>query len=222
MKLASFRTLLLAFGFSVASLSAHADLLDLNFSFDDSNGLVTGNALLTANPVASDPGAFLATAGTLVITAPTIDGISGDYKLFGNPAAPGSSYSPTGLFIYDNLLLPGANPVVTNPGVLGFGGLASGNVPEGSGREINFFSNGANTYELYTGVSGGYPYSYVYTVPNGTASVSIVSTGKANAQLASRLVAAPEPATWIIMGSFLLLGLISLRARAAGEAGLPE
>ncbi len=152
---------------SIWTLAARAATIDLSFNFEDPNGIVTGEASLTATPVFDDPGAYLATAGTLDITAPAADGIAGDYTLFQNPFAGNAEYSPTGLFIYDDLVMPGGSPVVTNPGFLGVGGPGTGSVPEGKGSEINFFSNGANTYDLYTGVNGGYPYAYEFTVPQG-------------------------------------------------------
>jgi hypothetical protein len=190
---------------SAAPLAARATDLSLDFSFDDSNGLVTGDFSLTATAVAGDPGTYLATAGTLDITAPAADGIAGDYQLIQNPVAPNATGSPTGLFIYDDLVMPGSNPVVTNPGLLAFGGPGLGNVPEGKGTELNFFSSGANTYNLYTGANGNYPYSAVFTTPQGSVSVKVFS---ASPQLAGRnLVAAPEPSVWLVMGSFLLIAL---------------
>src|SRR5580700_10371211 len=62
-------------GLAIGPLAARADDISLQFSFEDSNGLVTGDALFTATPVLSDPGAYLATAGTLHITAPSADDI---------------------------------------------------------------------------------------------------------------------------------------------------
>jgi hypothetical protein len=178
---------------SAAPLAARATDLSVDFSFDDSNGLVTGDFSLTATAVAGDAGTYLATAGTLDITAPAADGIAGEYKLYQNPVAPNPTGSPTGLFIYDDLVMPGSNPVVTNPGLLAFGGPGQGNVPEGKGQEINFFSGGANTYYLYAGSNGNYPYSASFTASQGSATVKVV--------------AAPEPSAWLVMGSFLLIGL---------------
>jgi hypothetical protein len=191
---------------AVAPLAAHATDLSLDFSFDDSNGLVTGDFSLTATAVAGDPGTYLATGGTLDITAPAADGIAGDYKLVQNPGAPNATTSATGLFIYDDLVMPGSNPVVTNPGLLVFGGPGLGNTPEGKGSEVNFFSAGANTYDLYSGANGNYSYSAVFTAPQGgSVSVKVLS---ASPQLVGKnLVAAPEPSEWLVMGSFLLIAL---------------
>jgi hypothetical protein len=206
-------------GLSITTLAARAATIDLTFNFEDPNGIVTGEASLTATPVFDDPGAYLATAGTLDIKAPQADGITGDYTLFQNPFASSAAYSPTGLFIYDDLVMPGGSPVVTNPGFLGVGGPGTGSVPEGKGSEINFFSNGANTYDLYTGANGNYPYSYQFTVgqPGGSVFPATVTATlvKADPAIGRDLIAAPEPATWLIMGSFLLLALGGSRFREA-------
>jgi hypothetical protein len=199
-------------GLSVGPLAARATTIDLHFDYEDPNGLVTGNASLTATPVFGDPGAYEATAGTLNITAPSADQIAGSYSLFSNPGSPNAQYSPTGLFIYDDLIFPGSNPIVTNPGMLAFGGASLGNAPEGKGAEINFFSEGSNTYDLYTGVNGSYPYSYVFTTPQGGSATARVVVTPALAG-ARELVAAPEPATWLIMASFLLIGLLKAGSR---------
>jgi hypothetical protein len=148
----------------------------------------------------------------LDITAPTADNIAGSYSLFANAGSPNAQTSPTGLFIYDDLVFPGGNPIVTNPGLLAFGGPGLGNAPEGKGSEINFFSEGSNTYDLYTGVNGSYPYSYVFTTPQGGSATARVQVTQALAG-ARELVAAPEPSTWLIMASFLLMGLFKAGAR---------
>jgi hypothetical protein len=205
---------------SIGTAATRAATINLDFSYVDSNGIVNGQGTFTAKPLFGVQGGYLATAGSLVLKAPAADGISGTYSLFTNPSAPNSSYSPTGQFIYDDLIFPGGNPVVTNPGILGFGGNAPGGVPEGKGREINLFSNGNNTYDLYTAVGGQFPYSYEFTIPEKPAAGSkfVWSTMVAGAtagtgNIHASVVAAPEPATWVIMGSFLLIGLRMARSR---------
>jgi len=196
-------------GLSIGPLAARATDISLLFSYEDPNGLVSGDFTLAATAVAGDPGAYLATAGTLNLTAPSADGIAGNYSLVPNSGAPNAQSSPTGLFIYDDLVMPGANPVITNPGLLAFGGPGTGAVPEGQGSEINLFSDGANTYDLYTGVNGSYPYSYVFTTPGGSVTAKVVTPASNHG---ADLVAAPEPATWLIMGSFLLIVLCKARS----------
>ncbi len=202
-RLQYYRLILLAFAsLAMAPSAAHAAILSLRFGYEDSNGAVTGNATLNVTPLFNNPGAFLATSGNLNIDAPAADNISGDYKLFASPTAPNASLSPTGLFIYDNLVFPGGRPVVTNPGLLGFGGNAPGSTPEGRGREINFFSNGENTYELYTGVNGSYPYSHEFTTATGSVTTTFAARN-------GNVLAAPEPGTWIVMASFLMIRLFN-------------
>jgi len=206
-----FKSLLLAL--LLAPLAGHATDISLLFSYQDPNGTVSGDFNLTATAIANDPGAFLATGGSLNLIAPAADGIAGTYQIIPNYSAPNAQYSPTGLFIYDDLVMPGSNPVVTNPGILAFGGSSNGLVPEGSGAELNLFSSGANTYDLYTAANGNYTYSYVFTTPQGSISARIggntpsVSGGR-------NLVAAPEPSTWAIMAGFLLIILCMGRSRA--------
>ena len=198
-------------GTLIGHQAAHASTVSLLFSYDDPNGLVKGDFTLTTTAVAGQAGTFLVTAGTLDLAAPSADGIAGTYSLLTNPSSPGAQYSPTGLFIYDDLVMPGGSPVVTNPGLLAFGGPASIGEPEGTGEEINFFSAGPNTYDLYTGASGGYPYSIQFTAntPSGSSSVFSATVSATVVpsphQAGSNLVAAPEPAAWVIMGAFLLI-----------------
>jgi len=205
---------------AIGPVAAHATDISLLFSYEDSNGAVSGDFTLTATAVAGDPGAYLATAGTLELSAPTADGIAGSYSLVANPGAPNAQYSATGLFIYDDLVMPGSNPVVTNPGLLAFGGAGLGSAPEGTGSEINFFSSGANTYNLYTGVNGNYPYSYVFSTPQGSVTATVatsasVASAARLSQVSGDLVAAPEPSTWLIMASFLLIVICKAGPREA-------
>jgi hypothetical protein len=76
--------------------------------------------------------------------------LPGTYNLIANPSAPAEIVSPSGLFLYDNQVLPGQTPPILNGGLLfGTGSL-----------EINLFSNGSGaqgTYSFYEGTAGGYP-----------------------------------------------------------------
>ena len=98
-----------------------------------------------------------------------------------NPSPPGQQYSPSGLFIYDDQLLPGQNPLILNGGLL----FTSGST------EVNIFSE-PGTYRYYEGVAGGYPYD---------------SYGSFT------LTAVPEPATFVMGGTALLVGLGYTRIR---------
>jgi len=129
--------------------------------FDATGTLVTTD-LGNIGPGGSDE--QLATSGHISVIG---GGYSGNtFQLIPNPVPPSEQYSPTGYFIYDNLVYPGTNPSVDNGGLL-FG--VPGSV------EINVFSNG---------VSPG--------VPNGTSQI-YDNTG-ANLYGAFSLTQVPEPA----------------------------
>jgi hypothetical protein len=195
---------------ALAPLPGRATEISLLFSYQDPNGTVSGDFTLTASAIANDPGAFLATGGSLNLVAPLADGIAGTYQIIPNYSAGNQQYSQTGMFIYDDIVMPGATPVVTNPGILAFGGPKTGWVPEGNGAELNLFSDGPNTYDLYTSSNGGYTYSYVFTTPTGSISAKIGNTPSVAGR---NLIAAPEPATWAIMAGFLLIILAMGRSR---------
>jgi hypothetical protein len=200
---------------SAGPFATRATTLSVDFSYEDPNGTVSGAFTLQGTAVAGQANTFLATAGTLDLTAPAADGIAGDYSLVPNPGPPNAQYSPTGLFIYDDLVMAASDPVVTNPGLLAFGGPSSGSVPEGQGAELNFFSNGAGTYDLYTGANGNYPYSYQFTTSGPTSVYPATVTATvvtATPNVGRDLVAAPEPAMWLVMGTFFLIVLCKGRS----------
>jgi hypothetical protein len=213
-----FKSLLLAL--LLAPLAGHATEISLLFSYQDPNGTVSGDFTLPATAVANDPGAYMATGGTLNLLAPSADGIAGTYSIVPNWGGQNAQYSQTGMFIFDDLVMPGGSPVVTNPGILAFGGPASGWVPEGNGSELNLFSVGNNTYDLYTASNGNYPYSYVFSTPQGSISASIVGAPSASRPLLAprNLIAAPEPSAWAIMAGFLLIIPCMGRSREAIRA----
>lgn len=84
----------------------------------------------TANLVATDNGngTFTAISGSGFY-----DGFA--ITLIPNPNAPGTAYSPTGYFYYDDLIIPNQIPVVTNPGLL----FA---INDNGSTELNIFSEG--------------------------------------------------------------------------------
>ena len=184
---------------------ASAETLTLNFSYADGNGTVDGNGDFTVTPISGSPDVFALLSGNLTIKAPAADGIAGIYNLISNPNSnpAAASYSSSGLFIYDNQLTtnPGVfgGAFVTNPGIL---------VGNSSGTEINLFSVGANTYNLYKGSGGSYPYSFAFSTAGGS---SGSSAGTMSVRMTTGVVAAPEPAAWAVMVGFLGLALFSLR-----------
>jgi hypothetical protein len=209
-----FKSFILALAaLTLAPLAGRATEISLLFSYQDPNGTVSGDFTLTASAIANDPGAYIATGGSLNLIAPVADGIAGTYQIIPNYSGINQQYSQTGMFIYDDIVMPGSNPVVTNPGLLAFGGPQTGWTPEGHGAELNLFSDGPNTYDLYTSTNGSYTYSYVFTTPSGSISADIVSTPSVHS--GHSLIAAPEPSTWAIMAGFLLIILCMGRSREA-------
>jgi hypothetical protein len=143
-KMKKFSLALLAIATALAiSPVVSAETFDFSYGFAGNNGtgLMTGS--LTATP---------AGGGVYDVTAGNIDVVFGDPNLSFNSTgvllgSTGSIMtSPSGYFYYDNVLLPGQNPLITNAGLL-FGV---------DGLEVNIFSNGASavypaagTYQFY-------------------------------------------------------------------------
>lgn len=103
-----------------------------------------------------------------------------------NPAGPATSNSPSGFFFYDDLLLPGQNPLITGGGLLF-------NI---AGDEDNIFSNGPGpaTYQFYSKNSGAISGNFALTAVAG---------------------GVPEPAAWSLMIGGFGLGGMALRRRRA-------
>ena len=119
---------------------------DPMFTFTFTGGGIDASGILNAN--ANGDGTFTATGNTMSFTS-TIGGDPGTYGLIQNPTPTGEVYSPSGAFIYDDQVLPGQNPLITN------GGLLFGN----GTLEFNIFSNGPGpgTYSFYEyNPNGGY------------------------------------------------------------------
>jgi hypothetical protein len=106
------------------------------FDFAFTNGTDAGNGSL--NTTDNGDGLFLATAGTLTVTAGRD---VGSYQIY--PGGPATTTSPSGFFNYDDLLYPSVDPGIDLQGLLFIG----------SGLEINLFSNGADSYEFYDNTS---------------------------------------------------------------------
>jgi hypothetical protein len=126
----------------VIAVQARASLFDITFTSND--GGTVGSGWVSGTPNGS--GVFTATGGSFEITGnPAFSPLA--YSLIANPNAPNQATSPLGYFYYDNQVLTGQNPFLSNNGLL-FGG-------SGDGIEINLFSNGPSspipggTYQLY-------------------------------------------------------------------------
>lgn len=126
---------------------------DPTFRMTFSGGGNVATATLEAEDIGG--GHFLATSGTLTVTA---GGAVGTYSLI--PGGPGAFFSPSGAFIVDDVLYyPGANPFLDVDGLL----FGSGN------KEINIWGNGANNYSFYEFIPGqGYTVAFA-----GPASASL-------------------------------------------------
>ena len=108
------------------------------FSYSDSSGNVA-NGTLTATDLGG--GQYLATGGTLTVTG---GADVGTYSLY--PGGPGVTTSPSGAFIYDNVVTSGSNPFLDVDGLLFTGG----------GLEINIWGNSPNNYSFYSSNVSGY------------------------------------------------------------------
>lgn len=102
--------------------------------------------------------------------------------LIANPDQPTPTTSPDGLFIYDNVVWPGAATQLSNPGILFMGA---------SGDEYNLFSDSPTEYQLYQAVPfSGYVANSVGTITMAQTFVSqnLGITG-----------GVPEPEAWTLM-----------------------
>jgi hypothetical protein len=119
-----------------------------NFTLSDSAGDVASGQLVATN---NGNNIFTVFSGFYDGTA---GGVLGTYTLYPNPTPPGSTTSPAGAFIYDDQLLPSADPKLNSSGLL----FTSGTT------EVNLWGGDANgnptpgVYSLYS--SGGYTYQF--------------------------------------------------------------
>jgi hypothetical protein len=107
--------------------SGFEPLFDFTFAIGPDTGYGSLNTIDAGN------GQFLATAGTLTVTG---GGEAGSYSLYPDPIGPSATISPSGFFIYDNVLYPSIDPVIDLDGLLF----------TGNGLEINIWGNGPGSY----------------------------------------------------------------------------
>src|SRR5208283_2970965 len=113
------------------------------FDFTFTIGSDTGYGSLGTTYIGT--GEFLAVAGTVTVTGTANGQGVGTYPLY--PGGPAQTTSPSGRFLYDDVLYPSADPVIDNNGPL---------FRDSSGFEINIWSNGADSYEFDESNGGGY------------------------------------------------------------------
>ena len=85
-----------------------------------------------------------------------------------NPNAPNAALSPSGFFNYDNLLLPQSDPSIENAGLL---------FANGTGGEINLFSNGPDSYAHYDNTGFNVPITFAMAAVPEPASLALLGTG---------------------------------------------
>ena len=150
------------------------------FSFQSSDAQLTAWGEFTVNAADEVTGVSGAVVG---LTNQSITGV------FANPSFPNSSYSPDGLFIYDNLYSPTGMP-------FDYSGLlftTAGN----PGGYWNLWASSPGKYSLYELAGGSYPIQEI-----GTLSVA----------------GAPEASTWAMLAlGFAALSLVGRRRQRTGR-----
>jgi hypothetical protein len=114
------------------SLAARADTI-FNFSYISNDLLHEASA--TMDTIDNGDGTFTAISGSGFYDSYAI-------TLIPNPTAPSASYSPSGYFYYDDLVIPGQDPTITNPGLLF-------SIQDNGATELNIFSEGPSVYTAY-------------------------------------------------------------------------
>jgi hypothetical protein len=190
-----------------AMTSAFEPLFDFSYAI----GLDTGYGSLNTTDIGG--GQFLATAGTLTVTG-TLTGnpSSGSYPLY--PGGPGQTTSPSGRFLYDNVLYPSVDPSINNNGPLFLGG----------GFEFNIWSDAASDYEFddyngsgYTNDVTGNPFTLI-SAPGGgqTAPAKFVFNVKAVPSCADDFVVIGIPANPAAGGQANIVGINHLYGGLTG------
>jgi hypothetical protein len=139
-----------------AMTSAFEPLFDFSYAI----GPDTGYGSLNTTDIGG--GRFLATAGTLTVTDTlTAAPSGGSYPLY--PGGPAQATSPSGRFLYDNVLYPSIDPSIDNNGLFFID----------NGLEINIWSDAASDYEFddyngsgYTNDVTGNPFTLI-SAPGG-------------------------------------------------------
>lgn len=147
----------MAFLFSAGSADASV------FDFSYTGAGVTGSGTLTANLIA--PGEYQVLSGTDIVVGGVV---SGALALFADAASPAAAYSPSGFFIYDNLLFTNLDPVVNNNGLL---------FVDTAGHEVNLYSNAPDAYVHYDNTGFNEAVSFTLTEVPEPASIAVTVFG---------------------------------------------
>lgn len=159
---------LVALVLSLAAATAHAQ----TFAFSYSGVGVSGSGTLTTEQIA--PGEYVIVTGTDNATG---GGVNGVLTLFANPGSPSETYSPSGYFLYDDLLFADSDPIVTNGGLL---------FTDGTGGEVNLFSNGPDRYTDYDNTGFNVPITLDPSPVPEPATVPVLAIGLAGLGYACR------------------------------------
>ena len=144
------------------------------FNFQSSDAELTATGQFTVNSANEVTFVSGAVAG---LTNQAISGVTA------NPSFPISSYSPDGLFIFDNLYSPTGT-------AFDYSGLLF-TTADNPGGYWNLWASSPGTYSLYESANGSYPIE-----ESGTLSVA----------------AAPEPSTWAMLAlGFVALTFVGRR-----------
>jgi hypothetical protein len=146
----------------------------------------------------SSDAALTATGEFTVDAADEVTGVSGAISgltnqsiigVFANPSFPNSSYSPDGLFIYDNMY--SATGMAFD-----YSGLLF-TTADNPGGYWNLWASSPGTYSLYESAGGTYPIE-----ESGTLSIA----------------AAPEPSTWAMLAlGFVALAFVGQRRQRSAR-----
>ena len=115
-------------------LAPQAYATTFSFTYTSPDGL---SGSVNVSGTQSSSGTFDITSGTDTVTGGS--GLVGVFTLFQNASYPTAVNSPSGYFIYDNLLTSNLNPFVDNSGLLFISGSS----------EVNVYSNGPDSYTHY-------------------------------------------------------------------------